>query len=166
MARRRLVVAISPRKSSEIVHRTFRMNSLVKTNINHVCQLLRKTGTILRIFSTRSRGISDIEGPIAMNAKNILKLGVGGVLCGTVYVLILIASIFLCAALLLLPERFGVRSFMLDQIRRNSWMVLVAIPVFLIQLVLPFLAARWFYRASDRIAARCFGIARDNDRIW
>jgi hypothetical protein len=84
-----------------------------------------------------------------MNAKNLLKLGAGGVLCGSVYVFILVASIFIFGALLFLPEYFGFDDFMIQQMRHNGWMAFVAIPALIIQLVFPFFAARWFYRISD-----------------
>ena len=97
-----------------------------------------------------------------MNAKNLIKLGAGGVLCGSVYVFILVASIFICGALLFLPEHFGFGDFMIQQMRHNGLMAFVAVPAFIIEVVFPFLAARWFYRTADRLAARYFGLSSAN----
>ncbi len=99
-----------------------------------------------------------------MNSKNLLKLGAGGILCGSVYVIILVAAIFICGALLYLPERLGFDDFVMQQMRQDSWMGIVVIPASIAQLVLPFLVARWFYRISDRLAAQYFGLAEATDR--
>jgi hypothetical protein len=98
-----------------------------------------------------------------MNAKSFLRLGAGGILCGSVYVLILATSVFICGALLILPERFGVGDFLFRQMLNNGWMSFITIPAFILGIVFPFYVARWFYRTCDRLAARYFDLPSPND---
>jgi hypothetical protein len=100
-----------------------------------------------------------------MKPKTFLKLAGGGALCGAVYVGILLASVSLCIALLVFPERLGFDEFLLRRTEQSFWFAPIGIATMLLELFLPFYAARLFYRFCDRLAIRAFGLGAPDERV-
>jgi hypothetical protein len=99
-----------------------------------------------------------------MKRMAFLKLAGGGVLCGAVYVGILLASVSLCVALFVLPARLGFDEFLFRRTEQSFWFAPIGIVTMLLELFFPFYAGRLFYRLCDRLAIRAFGLGETAER--
>jgi len=67
-----------------------------------------------------------------------------------------LVAVIVFGLLISLPDRFGVRERLFDWTQESPWVVVIAFPVSLAALFIPFYVARWAYRRGQTLLARFF----------
>ena len=65
-----------------------------------------------------------------------------------------LAAVVVFGVLISLPENFGVQERLHDWGKDSPWVILIALPVSLAALFIPFYAARWAYRRGQALLSR------------